>query len=139
MRRHKRETNDAEVDLTPMLDITFIMLIFFIVTATFTKEIGIDVTRPQNEEEEQPKSDAVAILLQITDSNDIYIFEPDGQRRIDLRAVTANVQRKYAESPESSVIVQPSAKTDTGILIEVMDAARQAGVPGVSIGEIQVQ
>lgn len=136
MRRHKRESNDAEVDLTPMLDITFIMLIFFIVTATFTKEIGIDVTRPQDEEENQQQSNAVAILLQITDSNDIYIFEPEGQRRIDLRAVTANVQRKFAESPESSVIVQPSPKTDTGLMIEVMDAAKQAGVPSVSLGEI---
>lgn len=136
MRRHKRESNDAEVDLTPMLDITFIMLIFFIVTATFTKEIGIDVTRPQDEEENQQQSNAVAILLQITDSNDIYIFEPEGQRRIDLRAVTANVQRKFAESPESSVIVQPSPKTDTGVMIEVMDAAKQAGVPSVSLGEI---
>ena len=136
MRRHKRESNDAEVDLTPMLDITFIMLIFFIVTATFTKEIGLDVTRPQNEEDNQQQSNAVAILLQITDSNDIYIFEPEGQRRIDLRAVTANVQRKFAESPESSVIVQPSPRTETGIMIQVMDAAKQAGVPSVSLGEI---
>lgn len=132
MRRRNRGAEEADIDMTPMLDIVFIMLIFFIVTATFIRERGLDVTRPDNQEQEQQQTEA--ILLTISQNNEVFLFEPEGQRRIDVRAVRANVERLFAENPERAVVVQPHAQSETGMLVQVMDQARLAGAP-VSIGE----
>ncbi len=132
MRRRVRGAEEADIDMTPMLDIVFIMLIFFIVTATFIRERGLDVTRPDNQEQEQQQTEA--ILLTISQNNEVFLFEPEGQRRIDVRAVRANVERLFAENPERAVVVQPHEDSETGMLVQVMDQARLAGAP-VSIGE----
>lgn len=116
----------AEINLTPMLDVVFIMLIFFIVTATFIKEVGIDVNRPDATPRIEPNTN---ILVAISGANEIWI----GQRRIDPRAVRANIERLHAENPEGSVIVQADKRAFTETLVLVMDAARQAGVFNVSI------
>ena len=127
----QQDQGGAEIDLTPMLDVVFIMLIFFIVTTTFIKETGVEVNRPN-------ASTAVAdergnILIAITENNEIYI----DKRLIDLRAVRANVERLKAENPEGSVIIQADKASKTGFLVETMDQVRLAGVQNVSIAAEQ--
>ncbi len=129
-RRHsfKATEEDNEVNLTPMLDVVFIMLIFFIVTASFVKEAGIDVTRPDSNQQQQ-ESKKKSILISITRTNEIWIQK----RRIDVRAVRANVERLLAENPESAVIVQAAEDAENGTFVRVLDQARLAGAPSVSI------
>jgi biopolymer transport protein ExbD len=121
------EEEEATIDMTPMLDVVFIMLIFFIVTASFVKESGIDVNRP--DAPTAVKKDRANILIAINDKNEIWI----DKRRIDVRAVQANVERMHAENPQGSVVIQADRKSTTETLIKVMDASRAAGVPDVSI------
>ncbi|MFB0912121.1 MAG: biopolymer transport protein ExbD [Glaciecola sp.] len=121
------EEEEATIDMTPMLDVVFIMLIFFIVTASFVKESGIDVNRP--DAATAVKKDRANILIGISDKNEIWI----NKRRIDVRAVQANVERLHAENPQGSVVIQADRKSTTEFLIKVMDASRAAGVSDVSI------
>ncbi|MYH32507.1 MAG: biopolymer transporter ExbD, partial [Gammaproteobacteria bacterium] len=117
----------AEINLTPMLDVVFIMLIFFIVTASFIKEAGIDVNRPDAPTAQiQEKAN---ILVAISAGNEIWI----DRRRVDPRAVRANIQRLHAEDPKRTVIIQTDKRAYTETLVGVMDSARQAGVFDVSI------
>ncbi len=136
MRRRKKRLDESDVDLTPMLDIVFIMLIFFIVTASFVREIGLDVTRPPDNDEQQ-QVEAEVILLTINQNSEVFLFEPDvgENRRIDVRAVRANVERLYAENDERSVVIQPHEDAETGVLVRTLDQARLAGAP-VAIGEV---
>ncbi len=121
------EDDENEINITPMLDVVFIMLIFFIVTASFVKESGIDVNRPDAQTAE--RQDRANILIAISENNEIWI---DG-REVDPRAVRANIERLRAENPEGSVVIQADRQSVTEKLVEVMDAARQAGVFNVSI------
>jgi biopolymer transport protein ExbD len=121
------EEEEATIDMTPMLDVVFIMLIFFIVTASFVKESGIDVNRP--DAPTAVKKDRANILIAINDKNEIWT----DKRRVDVRAVQANVERLHAENPQGSVVIQADRKSTTETLIKVMDASRAAGVPDVSI------
>lgn len=127
MRRVRRQTDEAEIDLTPMLDVVFIMLIFFIVTTSFVKETGVDINRPSASTAESKS--AGNILIAIRPNGDIWI----DKRHIDIRAVRANIQRMKAKSPQSSVIIQSDAEAKTGVLVEVMDQIRLAGVKNISI------
>ena len=130
MRQHFQNLVDEEeatIDMTPMLDVVFIMLIFFIVTASFVKEAGIDVNRP--EAATAVKKDRANILIAITDKGEIWI----NKRRIDVRAVQANIERLHAENPQGTVVIQADKKATTDTLIKVMDASRAAGVYDVSI------
>ena len=134
MRRHDipmPEDDENEINLTPMLDVVFIMLIFFIVTASFIKEVGLDVNRPDNQQQQQVKPEEANILVVIDGNDDIFI----NRRLIDPRAVRANIERLHAENPEGSVIIQPSKKSTNKMLVTVMDASRQAGVYNISITE----
>ena len=121
------DEEEAAIDMTPMLDVVFIMLIFFIVTASFVKEAGIDVNRP--EAATAVKKDRADILIAISDKGEIWI----NKRRIDVRAVQANIERLRAENPQGSVVIQADKKATTETLIKVMDASRAAGVYDVSI------
>ena len=121
------DEEEANIDMTPMLDVVFIMLIFFIVTASFVKEAGIDVNRP--EAATAVKKDRANILIAISDKGEIWI----NKRRIDVRAVQANIERLYAENPQGTVVIQADKKATTETLIKVMDASRAAGVYDVSI------
>jgi len=126
-RNRNREEEDASIDMTPMLDIVFIMLIFFIVTASFVKEAGIDVNRPDAATAVQ--KDRANILIAISENNEIWI----DKRQVDARAVQANIERLYAENPQGSVVIQADQESNTRVLIKVMDAARSAGVYDVSV------
>ena len=119
---------EEEIDLTPMLDVVFIMLIFFIVTATFVKEIGIDVNSPDKNQNVQD-ADKQSIVVQITSRDRIKIRGRD----IDFRSVRANIERLHAENPEAPVVLQPHPDSTTNVMVHVMDAAREAGVYNVSI------
>jgi biopolymer transport protein ExbD len=136
MRKHQiqlgGDEEDNEINLTPMLDVVFIMLIFFIVTASFVKESGIDVNRPDAPTSIVPPEEA-NILIVISANNEILI----DRRSIDPRAIRANIERLHAENPSGSVVIQPSPKSANKMLIAVMDASRLAGVYNISIADGQ--
>ena len=122
---------EADIDITPMLDVVFIMLIFFIVTSTFVKESGIDVNRPQAAT--AVKKAKANILIAIDAHDNIWI----DRRQIDVRSVRPNIERLHAENPQGSVVIQADKESKTNTLIQVMDASRQAGVYNVSIAAEQ--
>lgn len=128
MRRQRRASaEEAEVDLTPMLDVVFIMLIFFIVTASFVKESGMDVNRPDAATAVvKPRGN---ILVAITPSGQIWI----DKRQVDVRSIRANLERLYAENPQGAVVIQADEESKNGLLVAVMDAAKLAGIENVSI------
>ena len=119
-----------EINLTPMLDVVFIMLIFFIVTASFIKEAGIDVNRPDAPITETKPEDA-NILVVISATDEIWI----DRRVIDPRAVRANIERLHAENPKGSVVIQANKKSTNKMLVWVMDSSRSAGVYNISIAD----
>ena len=125
--RRKRIREESNLDLTPMLDIVFIMLIFFIVTTSFIKESGIEVNRPNAETAERDQKGN--ILVVISENNEIFI----DRRKVDLRAIRPNIIRLKAENPEGSVIIQADKASQTGLLVEAMDQIRLAGVQEISI------
>ncbi|MGI9392420.1 MAG: ExbD/TolR family protein [Parvibaculales bacterium] len=126
-KRRIKPVEEGEINMTPMLDIVFIMLIFFIVTATFVKESGIDVTRPTAKS--ATKQDRVGILVAINRHSEVWI----NRRQIDVAAVRANVERLHAENPQGGAVIQADSAAETGTLIEVMDQIRLAGVKSISI------
>ncbi len=136
MRKHianiKNEDDENEINLTPMLDVVFIMLIFFIVTATFIRETGIDVNRPEQDQPQVVQEEG-AILVIIDSTDDIWI----DNRIVDLRAVRANVERLHAEDPERPVVIQAARASSAETLVGIMDAARQANVFNISIASEQ--
>ena len=110
-----------------MLDVVFIMLIFFIVTASFVKEAGIDISRPPAATAE--RKERGNILIAITANDQIWI----DRRQVDPRSLRANIERMHAENPQGSVVIQADEKSQNGLLVRVMDAARLAGVKSVSL------
>ena len=121
------EEEETEINLTPMLDVVFIMLIFFIVTASFIKEAGIDVRRPEaSAVVPKPKAN---ILVAISENNEIWI----DRKNIDKRSVKAAFERLLAENPEGSVVIQADKDAYTETVVLVADAARQAKITRVSI------
>lgn len=132
-RKRLRADDDAAIDLTPMLDITFIMLIFFIVTTSFVKEAGIDVNRPSAKTSERKEKGN--IMIAIRSNGDVWV----DKRQVDLRAVRANVERLHAENPEGAVVIIADKDSQTGILVQVMDQVRLGGVQNVSIAASENQ
>ena len=126
-RRRGRDPDESEVNLTPMLDVVFIMLIFFIVTASFVKEAGIDITRPPAATAE--RKERGNILVAITENDQIWV----DRRQVDPRALRANIERLHAENPQGSVVIQADKDSKNGLLVQVMDAARLSGVSNVSL------
>ena len=124
------QEEDNEINLTPMLDVVFIMLIFFIVTASFVKEAGLDVNRPDAPITESKPEDA-NILIAINANDEIWI----DRRLIDPRAVRANIERLHAENPNGSVVIQPNKQSSNKMLVTIMDASRLAGVYSISIAD----
>jgi len=131
MRSHRRtQRGEATgIDLAPMLDFVMNLLIFFIITAVFAKEVGMHVSRPSSGPG-APSKEAGSLLITIAATGEIVVDE----RLVDLRAVRANVERMHALKPENGVMVVADAKAGTGILVEVVDQVRQGGVTNVSFG-----
>jgi biopolymer transport protein ExbD len=124
-RRGKREK--SEVNIAPLIDMVFILLIFFLVNTSFVKETGIDVNRPTAAT--AVVKNKASILIAIDAGNRVFME----QREIDPRAVRANVERALAENPEGAVIVVADAASNTGVTIRVMDGCRMAGAENVSL------
>jgi biopolymer transport protein ExbD len=127
-RRLRRADDEAQINITPMLDIVFIMLIFFIVTTSFVKEFGVDVNRPSSTPvEEQQQSEVIAVRI---DENDqIYVQD----RLVDVRAIRANIESGLAVQPDAAVVVIADRAADAGLLVRVVDQARVAGAERVSL------
>ena len=122
---------ENEINLTPMLDVVFIMLIFFIVTASFIKEAGIDVDRP-----DAPSADSqddAAILIAISASDEIWI----DRRQTEPNAVRGMIERLHAENPKGSIVIQADEESTNEMLVVVMEAAKQAGVTNVAIAALK--
>ena len=127
-RRLAHGDDEAEIYITPMLDIVFIMLIFFIVTTSFVKEVGIDVNRPSNAPvKEQKLSEVVPIEIDATGQIRVK------KRLVDVRAVRANIESELAVRPDASVVVIADRNSDSGLLVRVIDQARMAGAENVSL------
>lgn len=120
---------DNAVNLTPMLDVVFIMLIFFIVTATFIREEGLAVNPPDDNEHSEPDPKKTLIVVRISSRDRIRIAQQD----VDWRAVKPVLARLHAQNPEAPVVVQSHAKARTQTMVHVMDMARLVGVSKVSL------
>ncbi len=125
-KRHFHE-DEAEINITPMLDVVFIMLIFFIVTTSFVKETGVDISRPSSSQAKQVKKGN--ILVAIKEDGIIWI----NKQEVDLRAVRSRVEKMHAENPEASAVIIADRGSRTGDLVEVMDQIKSAGVESISI------
>lgn len=133
-RRIRATDNDSnDIDITPMLDIVFIMLIFFIVTTSFVKESGVQVNRPSAQTAADKKGNN--ILVAIRSNGEIWI----DRRAIDIRAVRANIERLKAENIEGAVIIQADEFAPTGLLVKVMDQIRLAGISNISVAATSTQ
>jgi len=126
------EEGETQINLTPMLDVVFIMLIFFIVTATFVKEHGLNVNQPDTDKPKTIDPDKKSILVKISHRDQVVI----GGLNVDIRSVRANIERLHAENPEAPVVVQPHKNASTEKIVAVMDSARQAGVDNVQLGAV---
>jgi biopolymer transport protein ExbD len=127
MRARRKAEQQAEVNMTPMLDVVFIMLIFFIVTASFVKEAGVDVIRPPAATAD-PK-DKGNILIAITENGQIWI----DRRQVEPRALRAHIERLHGENPQGSIVIQADKNSQNHLLVQVMDAAKAAKVNKISI------
>ncbi|MGB2115165.1 MAG: ExbD/TolR family protein [Porticoccaceae bacterium] len=127
--KRRKGEDDSQIDLTPMLDVVFIMLIFFIVTASFVNETGLNVDRPPTTDQPPPDSANTNIVFRVSESNEIML---EG-RRIDIRSVRANVERLHAEKPEAKVVINSHPKAKTEIFVMISDQAREAGVYNISL------
>ena len=127
MARRHAHTEDAEINITPMLDIVFIMLIFFIVTTSFTKETGATIVKPEAEQAINLRNGT--ILIGIRPNDDIWM----SKRHIEMREVRQMVERAKAENPEGSVVIIADKGSRIGTVTHVMDQVKLAGVEGIAI------
>ena len=127
MGRRHAHTEDAEINITPMLDIVFIMLIFFIVTTSFTKETGAVITKPEAEQAISLRNGT--ILIGVKPNDDIWM----GKRLIELREVRSMVEQAKAENPKGSVVIVADKDSRIGTVTQVMDQVKMAGVQGIAI------
>ena len=127
MARRHAHTEDAEINITPMLDIVFIMLIFFIVTTSFTKETGAMITKPEAEQAVSLRNGT--ILIGIKSNDDIWM----SKRLIELREVRSMVEQARAENPKGSVVIVADKQARIGMVTQVMDQVKMAGIQGIAI------
>ena len=127
MARRHAHTDDAEINITPMLDIVFIMLIFFIVTTSFTKETGAVIVKPEAEQAIALRNGT--ILIGVKSNDDIWM----SKRLIELREVRSMVEQAKAENPKGSVVIVADKDSRIGTITQVMDQVKQAGVEGIAI------
>lgn len=127
-RRRRRNAGDAEISITPMLDIVFILLIFFIVTTSFAKEFAVDMSRPSNAPvKEQKRTELIAVRIEA--DGRVFVEE----RAIDIGAVRANIESGLARKPSAGVVVVANRAADAGLMVRVVDQARLAGAGNVSL------
>ncbi|KXI29748.1 ExbD/TolR family protein [Paraglaciecola hydrolytica] len=126
-RKVRIEEEDAAIDMTPMLDIVFIMLIFFIVTTVFVKEAGIEVNKPGASQSVMPKN--ANIFIAVNERGDVWI----DKNQVDVDTVRANLDRLMAEQPSDVIIIQADKNAEYGVVVKVMDQIKAAGIDRISI------
>ena len=131
-KRHATQEEETEINITPMLDVVFIMLIFFIVTTSFIKETGIDPNRPEAETAIANKHGN--ILIAISEFDQVWM----NKNQVELAQIRAMVESAVAEIPESSVIIIADEKASTGVLIDLMDQIRLGGVANIMVAADEV-
>lgn len=124
------QEEEAEINLTPMLDVVFIMLIFFIVTAVFVKEPGIQVDRPEAVTAIVPERGA--IFIAVSSANEFWI----DQRSVDLAGLKPVIERLHSENPEGGVVIQADNEAQNEYVLAAMDAAKEAGVTDVTLAAV---
>ena len=129
-KRATHAADEADVNITPLLDIVFILLIFFIVTATFLREQGIDVRTPEDNEDEQDTVPPPALLLAVQEDGFVRV---NGVRVIDPGSVKPVVQEFIAREPQGVVLVSAAPESESGVAVEVMDQAQDGGAGAVSL------
>ena len=129
MRRKSRANDEAEINITPMLDIVFIMLIFFIVTTSFVKEKGLEVSRPSNSPPKEVRKNKGPIVVKVDANGNITMKG----RMLERKAVQANLEREKAEKPDSPLIIAAHPDAETDALVTILDAAEAVGVGSVSV------
>ena len=127
----QKDTSDVGVNLTPLIDMVFILLIFFLVTASFTKEAGINVDRPSAQT--ATRQERGNLVIAISQNGEIWI----DNKQVDLRSVRAHVQRLHAQNPEGTVIITADQQSRSGLMVDVMDQVRLAGVSNIAIAAKQ--
>lgn len=127
VRRHLQDRDDTELDMTPMLDIVFIMLIFFIVTTSFVKESGVEVNSPEISTAD--KQDDSNIFIAITDKNAVWL----DKREVDIRTVRAIVSRIKTQLTDTKVVIQADKQASADTLLQVMDQVRLAGIDDIAV------
>ena len=127
----KTETGPAALNITPLIDMVFILLIFFAVNASFVKEAGVEIERP-SARTAQTKQQA-NIMIAVTENDEVWV----DRQRVDPRSVRGHVERLHAENPEGSVVILADEDSRTGLVIEVLDQARLAGVENVAVAATQ--
>ncbi|RYU47349.1 biopolymer transporter ExbD [Aliivibrio finisterrensis] len=125
--RRTKAREDANIDLTSMLDIVFIMLIFFIVTSSFVRESGVEVNRPQASHSVAQKE--VGIFVAITANNQVFI----DKRRVDMERVEAILASLHLDNPQANLVIQADKHAYNGTVVSVMDAAKGAGIEGIAL------
>lgn len=133
MRRKHRAKDEAEINITPMLDIVFIMLIFFIVTTSFVKEKGLEISRPSNTPPKEIKKKKGPIVVRIDANGNISLKG----RILERKAVEANLEREKAVKPDSPLIIAAHPDAETDALVTILDAAAAVGVASVSVATIK--
>jgi biopolymer transport protein ExbD len=130
---NKKKKDETNIDLTPMLDVVFILLIFFVVTASFLKENAMDIEGqdPNNNPPPPSLDDPKNVLIQIDARNQIFF----NQERVDISAIRARVASSRAENPSASVIIRPDKQSSAEVLVSAMNSAREAGVSTISVME----
>ena len=135
MRKHRRHNeDDTEVDMTPMLDIVFIMLIFFIVTTSFVRESGVDLERPSNNPNTPKDKPVMPIVIKIDDLNSIFV----NKLEVDFRSVEGAIEAEKAKNPKAAVIVSASPESNTDTLIQVFNSAKEAGIDKINVATAAV-
>jgi len=123
----KSEAGPSALNITPLIDMVFILLIFFAVNASFIKEAGVEIERP-SARTAQTKQQA-NIMIAVTENDEVWV----DRQRVDPRSVRGHVERLHAENPEGAVVILADDQSRTGLVIEVLDQARLAGVENVAV------
>lgn len=133
MKRRLRPEDEAEINITPMLDIVFIMLIFFIVTTSFVKERGLDLSRPSQADNPPTKEDKGPIVVKISNLSQITIND----RMVDSGAIRANLEREKANKPDSPLIIAADPDAEIDAVVSVLDAAKIAGIDKINVATVR--
>ena len=131
MREHAQKEEEAEINMTPMLDIVFIMLIFFIVTAAFVKEAGVQVNRPEAIHSfQKPRT---SILIAVTETDQVWI----NRRRVEIKALRMIIEKLHSENPRGTIVIQADQRAKAGLTLEVMNAIKQAGIQDITVAALK--